>query len=350
MSPRVTVLMSVYNGQGFLRPAIQSILSQTFTDFEFLIIDDGSTDATVEIVRSFPDRRIKLFLNGSNIGLISSLNQGLSLATGEYIARMDADDISLSTRLERQVAFMDAHPRVGVCGSWLETFGIPPKSRWSPPADDAQIRCEHLFHSDIYHPTVILRKDFFAQHNLSYNKRMTHAEDYDLWVRAGRVMQFANIPEILLHHRIHHDSVGTIYSDEQCKCSQGIRTRQLRELGIDPSDEEIRLHSHLSLAEFETSRDFVEQAEQWLLKVQLANKKRGLFPEPVFSEVLSNKWFELCNSVSELGFWVFRKFFQSPLKSQIHLPRKTQTKFLIKCAVKRPATLPGKSARRSKNG
>ena len=167
MSPRVTVLMSVYNGQGFLRQAIQSILNQTFTDFEFLIIEDGSTDATVEIVRSFPDQRIKLCLNGSNIGLISSLNQGLSLATGEYIARMDADDISLSTRLERQVAFMDAHPSVGVCGSWLETFGIPPKSRWCPPADDAQIRCEHLFHSVIYHPTVILRKDFFAKHNLS---------------------------------------------------------------------------------------------------------------------------------------------------------------------------------------
>jgi len=262
---------------------------------------------------------------------------------------MDADDISLSTRLDRQVAFMDAHPSVGVCGSWLETFGIPPKSRWCPPADDAQIRCEHLFHSVIYHPTVILRKDFFAKHNLSYNKQMTHAEDYDLWVRAGQVMHLANIPEILLHYRIHHDSVGKIYSDEQYQCSQEIRTRQLRELRIEPSDEEIRLHSRLSLAEFETSREFVKQAKQWLLKVQLANKTQGLFPDPVFSAVLTNKWFELCNSVTKLGFWVFRKFYQAPLKSQLRLPWKTQIKFFIKCVVKRPATLAGKSARPSKN-
>ena len=176
---------------------------------------------------------------------------------------------------------------------------------------------------------------------------MTHAEDYDLWVRAGRVMHLANIQEILLHYRIHRDSVGKIYSDEQDQCSQEIRTRQLRELRIEPSDEEIRIHSLLSLAKFEMSREFVKQAEQWLLKVQLANKERGLFPEPFFSEVLTNKWFELCNSVSRLGLWAFRKFSQAPLQSQLHLPWKTQIKFLIKCVVKRPATLREKSTLRS---
>ena len=335
MSPRVTVLMSVYNGEQFLRQAIASILRQTFTDFEFLIIDDGSTDSTVEVIESFSDPRLSLVRSDRNMGLTFSLNKGLALAKSEYVARMDADDESLPHRLETQVAFMDAHPDVGVCGSWLETIGIEPKDQWRPPVNDARIRCEHVFHSDLYHPTVMLRKGLIDQYKLTYEGPV--AQDYDLWVRASRVTRLANIPEILLRYRIHRDSIGNIFTEEQYRCSQLIRIRQIVELGIKPSDEEAKLHFKISLALFEKSTKFVSQTEQWLLKLKWANQSRGLFPEPFFSEVLSNKWFEVCNSVSNLGFWVFRKFSQSPLKSQIHLPWKTQTKFLIKCGLKRPA-------------
>ncbi len=120
--PRVSVLMSVYNGERFLRDSVESILGQTFTDFEFLILDDGSTDSTCEILEEYAnkDARIVLVRNDRNLGLTRSLNKGLRLVRGEYLARQDADDISLPKRLEMQVKFLDAHPEVGVVGSALE--------------------------------------------------------------------------------------------------------------------------------------------------------------------------------------------------------------------------------------
>jgi len=115
--PKVTVLMPVYNGEKYLNEAIDSILGQTFKDFKFLIINDGSTDGTADILKSYKDSRIKVTNNEKNIGLTKSLNKGLKMAKSEYIARMDADDISLPTRLQKQVEFMDSHPKVGVCGT-----------------------------------------------------------------------------------------------------------------------------------------------------------------------------------------------------------------------------------------
>ena len=114
--------MPVYNGERYLREAIDSILNQTFKDFEFLIINDGSTDLSVEIIESYADKRISLAHNGQNLGLITTLNRGFDLACGEYIARMDCDDISLPDRLEKQVVFMDNHPEIGICGSWVSAI------------------------------------------------------------------------------------------------------------------------------------------------------------------------------------------------------------------------------------
>jgi glycosyltransferase involved in cell wall biosynthesis len=114
---KITVLMSVFNGERFLRGAIESILSQTYKDFEFLIIDDGSTDASTNIIASYRDSRIRSLRSERNLGLAASLNQGLASSTGQYVARMDADDISLPNRLARQVGFMQTHPHVGACGT-----------------------------------------------------------------------------------------------------------------------------------------------------------------------------------------------------------------------------------------
>jgi glycosyltransferase involved in cell wall biosynthesis len=116
--PRISVVMSVYNGEKYLRQAIESILQQTYTDFEFIIIDDGSTDSSREIIQSYDDKRIRLVINEQNIGLTKSLNKGIRLAKGEFIARMDADDISLPQRFEKQVAYLDSHPEVGVLGTY----------------------------------------------------------------------------------------------------------------------------------------------------------------------------------------------------------------------------------------
>jgi glycosyltransferase involved in cell wall biosynthesis len=330
----VTVLMSVYNGERFLREAMESILEQTFSDFEFLIIDDGSTDSTPDIVRSFSDARIKLVRNERNMGMAFSWNRGLAIAKGEYIARMDADDVSLPERLKKQVAFMDAYSDVGICGSWVETFGTQCVTPWHPPVEDGIIRGEHIFHSDMCHPSVIFRKALFEEKKLSFDANMFPAEDYDLWVKASKFMRLANIPERLLLYRVHGENVGNIFAKEQHQSAQLIRVKQIMELGIEPSKEEAEIHSKISLYKFEKSEIFVKQSEQWFLKLQRANHGRSLFPEPDFSKVLAAKWLKLCYATPNLGFWTFKTFWRSPLRRYIQLSWKTRTKFLIRCVLK----------------
>ena len=144
MNPLVTVLMPVYNGEKYLKEAIESILNQTFKDFEFLIINDGSTDNSVKIIQSFNDLRIRLIHNESNIGLIKTLNKGLKLSNGKYIARMDCDDVSLPKRLSVQINFMEKHPEIGVCGSWVKIIGLEQKFINKYPQKHEEAR--HIFY------------------------------------------------------------------------------------------------------------------------------------------------------------------------------------------------------------
>lgn len=199
MSPRVSVLMASFNREGYLREAIDSILNQTFRDFEFIIVDDASAESTRALLADYArrDQRIVLVFNQENMGHARSLNKGLTLAAGEYIARMDSDDISLPQRLERQVAFMDANPEVGICGCWIRYFGTRNRV-WRMPREDAQIKCAFFFYSAIAHPAAMFRRAVFVAHNLAYNVDFKEAEDYELWLRAAKVTAFANLPKVLL--------------------------------------------------------------------------------------------------------------------------------------------------------
>ena len=156
-SPRISVLMPAYNSEQYVAESIESILNQTFTDFEFIIINDGSTDNTAKIIDEYAkrDERIKFVNNSKNKGLIGVLNEGLNLARGEYIARMDSDDISLPTRFERQIAYMELHPKCGVLGTWFQMFGNASNIVRHPKRINLLnlLRDQH-----VGHPTVMIRK------------------------------------------------------------------------------------------------------------------------------------------------------------------------------------------------
>jgi len=154
MNPEVTVLMSVYNGSKYLAEAIESILHQSYTDFEFLIINDGSTDLSEKIIKSYNDRRINYIKNNENIGLTRSLNKGLCLARGKYIARMDADDISMPDRFKEQVDFMEKNENVVACGTFIELFGIK-TGKIKYPIKDKEIREKFIFNPPLAHPTAV---------------------------------------------------------------------------------------------------------------------------------------------------------------------------------------------------
>ncbi len=208
LNPKISVLMPAYNSEKFIAEAIESILNQTFVDFEFLIINDGSTDNTAEIVRQYSakDWRIRFIDNKKNQGLIAVLNQGLKLCRGEYIARMDSDDISYLDRFEKQIKYMDSHKDVGILSCWFEYFPEPKKSEIGHHKEVIRF-FDVLKGWCINHGMVIIRKDILKKYNLSYNPRFVAAEDYELWSQAIKYTKIRNLQEILYKYRKHGNSI-----------------------------------------------------------------------------------------------------------------------------------------------
>ena len=197
-APKVSVLMPVYNTQEeYLRQAIESILSQTFTDFEFVIIDDGSTNNAADVIKSYQDKRIK-YVYKENSGIMDTLNKGIEICSAEYIARMDGDDIALPQRFEKQVAYLDSHPDVSLVSAIYERF----PDYFIPNFPEKVGLLDMLHQCAIAHPLVMLRKKDFVSKGLLYASR--YSEDYDLWVRALMAgLKLANVQEILLKYRWH---------------------------------------------------------------------------------------------------------------------------------------------------
>jgi len=208
-TPKVSVVMSVYNGEKYLREAIESILNQSFREFEFIIVNDGSTDKTTEIIGSYNDSRIAIINNEKNIGLTKSLNKGLKIVKGEYVARMDADDISLPERLEKQVKFLDSHKNVGLVGAppilidergnGLRLIKMKTKSE--------EIKKGLWKGNQFCHGSVMFRKECLEKAGF-YREEFKTAQDYDLWLRISEFWNIANLKEPLYNLRIGHHSIS----------------------------------------------------------------------------------------------------------------------------------------------
>lgn len=297
MEPVVTVLMPVYNGERYLWEAVESVLGQSYKNFEFLIIDDGSTDRSAEIVQSYSDPRIRLVHNSNNQGIIATLNKGIELARGKYVARMDSDDISLPSRLKKQVAFLESHPEVGICGSWIRVFGDGRDEVWRLPTDHRKIVCSLLFNSVLPHPSVLMSLKILKMHSLNYNPLYVSAEDYAFWIKAAQYTTLANIDEVLLWYRLHPQQVGQQNIVEQQLSSRHLRLSQLKNLHIEPSDKELAIHQQICSRAFGSEGDCfnsVMHADEWLRILHQSNKLVRFYPEPAFSHVLTEQWLSVC--------------------------------------------------------
>lgn len=216
-TPTVSVVMSVFNGERFLREAVESILDQSFSDFEFIVIDDGSTDSSASMLDSYQSRdaRVKVH-HQEHGGLVKCLNRGCSLAQGRYIARMDGDDVANTHRLMWQVDFLERHPQIGVLGGAVEWIDAAGKSLQTHryPADDGQIKSTLLHGCAFWHPTVLLRKEVFVWAS-GYRHVVADAEDYDLWLRIAEHFQLANLEAVVLKYRIHPHQVSMRKTTQQ---------------------------------------------------------------------------------------------------------------------------------------
>ena len=222
--PKLSVLLCVYNAQKYIRKALESIKSQTFQDFEIIIVDDACTDETPEILKQYQDTRTFIHRNLENLGLTKSLNIGLSLCRGEYIARMDADDISLPQRFEKQVRFLDDNPECAAVGSWCMRINENDEiiNKWQHPTDYEGIKERLVTQNSIFHGTVMVRKESIFQIG-GYNEKYIYTQDYDLWLRLSKIVQIRNIGEYLYLSRSDSKSISNVNRQEQNKYAEMAR-------------------------------------------------------------------------------------------------------------------------------
>lgn len=326
---KITVLMSVHNGEKYLKEAIESILNQTFKDFEFLIVNDGSTDSSKEIIFSYNDPRIVYVENETNIGLTKSLNKGLKLAKGEYIARMDADDISLPERLEEQVEFMDQHPDIGICGARLRLIGGG--RNWKMPSESDLIKASMIFFNPLFHPTVIIRKKILDDNNLKYDESFRYAQDYELWSRIKNFTDFHNIQKSLVLYRISGDRITKKSSGQQKSNAAKVSERLVDELGISLSEEEKLLQSQIFEKKIERTKNSFKRVEEWLLKLKAHNDKNGIYEKKIFDKALSDYWLLVCGLWAKLGFWTLHQCRKSSLYLKDGASKEKKIKLFIRC-------------------
>ena len=309
--PRVSIIMSVYNTERFLHAAIDSILTQTYQDFEFIIIDDCSTDNTNTILQTYTDPRIKTIKNDINIGLALSLNKAIDATSGTYLIRMDGDDIALPKRIEKQVAFMDNHPKVGISGAYAQTFGAKNTTIMRQPTDPEELKVNLLFRTSLIHPTVIMRKEFLDKNNLRYRNAadgVAYVEDYDLWTRAARCGTLANLPETLLLYRRHDKQASIEHKDIEIHKGKDIIARQLENLGLSPTDQELDTAMALKRYLFMDQNNFPMQLENLFVKIYTANSTKHIYTEAALEKVFGQFWLEMALAYRAHGKDIWKEF------------------------------------------
>ena len=313
-APKVSVVMPVYNGEHYVREAIDSVLNQTFKDFELIVINDGSTDGSAQVIESYRDSRIIFLCNSENTGLANVRNKGLDVASGEYIAWLDCDDISLPRRLEKQVALLDADPRIGLCGTWVRTIGGSTEDVWKYLTDPEFLRARMLFDDPLATSSVMMRAACVREPKLRFNLEHPPAEDYELWERISREWKISNIPEILTLYRLHAMQTSLVKAQKQKDSVWVIQNRLLLQLGIEATDDEKRLHLDIGVGwRFLPDLDRIMLTETWLLKIAQANRVRKIFPEDALRRVLAERWLFAISAAAQIGLKAWALYHRSEL-------------------------------------
>lgn len=295
MTITLSVIVPVYNGARWLRPALDSIFEQQLDEpFEVIIVDDGSTDQSACILEQAQKYRpaLKLLRNEQNLGIVASLNRALDAAQGRFVARMDADDISVRTRFSRQLSFLRTSG-VDLCGSWFVEFGkgISRVVRW--PYEESGLRASMLFQNSICHPTVMARREVFDRYR--YREAYRLAEDYDLFARAMADFRIANVPQALLRYRRHPHQATQAQRAPMEAVTRVIRLEMLRAEGIRATDEEQRLHNLIRAPHSIFCAIDLHNIEVWLTKLA------ALYNQPAAQDVIASQWIRACIRAAPLG-------------------------------------------------
>lgn len=337
--PRVTVLMPTYNVAPYVREAIDSVMQQTYTNFELLVIDDCSTDDTVSVVRSINDPRIHIIQNEKNVGLAENLNRGLSHITTEYVARMDGDDIAEPRWLEREVAILDNHPDIGICSGGFERFGTV-KSLVRFPEQHEDCMANMLFECSVIVPTF--RMSLYRNHGLRYSTEAFPAEDYRFWAECLRVTKIYNIQETLFHYRMHPAQICTARREEQQRKVAQVRRYMLEWLSEDFNEEEQTYYTGQFMAPQIASKQDYQERKAFCRKMIEKNRSVGHFDEEALRRRLDKHltltlYSTIVDRFFNNGYSIpkYLNYLSSGLA--FRTGRKYETKFLLKSLLHRKA-------------
>jgi glycosyltransferase involved in cell wall biosynthesis len=283
--PEISVILPVYNAGLHLSQSIISILEQKFSDFEFIIIDDASTDGSYKTIQSFSDDRIKSFKNTFNQGLIGTLNRALDLATGKYVARMDQDDISHPERLQVQYKFLSENHDVVLCGAAAKI--IDTEETVVYPTDHENIRIGFLEKNMFIHPTVFFNRNILSEYR--YDTNYKSAEDYELFFRISQKHKVANIEEVLLDYRVHSTQISTADSSTQSTTADKVRLDMVETL-LHRRLTKIEKEMHLALIKGGETPIKPKDMIHWIRLLNAANHKKALWNEYLFIDFISQKF------------------------------------------------------------
>ena len=330
---KVSVVLPVYNVEAFIQDTIESLLRQTFQDFELLVLDDCSTDATVERIRAMQDDRIRLILNPLNIGRAGTDNAALEHVRGEYIAKMDGDDLCHPTRLARQVAYLDAHPEINVVGSFMQNFGASTYLNRYPTAPaDTQVLT--LFTLPTGNPSAMLRASLFREQGLRYDATLRQTEDYDFCARYIRQLRIATISEPLVQYRVPANVQKRDVLSERATVSDVVREELLRQWQLPFTARELAVYNTIAMLERSLRDIKLTEVEAWLQKIVRHNETVSLFEPAALRRGVGLRWFEVCYTHMQPRLENVRTYFGSPLAEYAPASMRQQTLLLVQ-AVRR---------------
>lgn len=309
--PSLTVAMPVYNGQKYLKEAIDSVLFQTYTDFELLIIDDGSKDQSTSIIKEYKDARIRLISNEENSGLSFTRNRALNEAKGDFLVWIDCDDLIDPQKFEIQIDYLKSNPEVGILGTWLTRFGEG-RPRLSKSFTDREIiKALLAFYPSVWNATAMFRMELIRKAHLKYDERLSVAEDYNFYYDASFHFPMMNLNKSLYSYRASENSIMQKFNgleDKMYEFFKIIYEKVFDKLGIEKTNHNLKLHRKFSSPILFSTWEEFQEANDWLLYLKKQNESLKIYDDQAFNVVLGHMLFLISKKSSKLGWRVFFKY------------------------------------------
>jgi len=312
--PELSIIMPLFNTGRYAGDAVQSLLSQSFSDFELIVVDDASTDGSAEVIRSFRDPRINMLTNEKNQGIAISRNIGLRAATGKYIAPFDSDDMAMPQKFEKQVDFLKRNPDFGMVGSWAKLIdgdGNTLPKKWKPDAPAERIPAILLFRNYFIQSAVVLRREIIPEGG--YRPGFNIAEDYFMWTEIAQKSRVWNFPEYLVYHRIHDRSAIGSDAARVALFDARVFEYAFERLGITLDEHALSLMLKIKNETEISRKEELDDIEILLIRILRQNSILHIFDNRQLKKVVFNRWMKACSKGRKLHFSVLKKLVASPL-------------------------------------